>query len=150
MLNEVDIEVTGLDELDRKMAEFSSEFNRVAVAGGVEAAAAFMAARAKQNAPEMTEEFGNRKPGELRESIGVVMRKLSVDHPNLTSAWVGPIYGVTGEVNPNQDPAYWGQYVEFGSAHNPTPKSFLRRSVDEGTTEAVDVFVKTTSSYFEK
>lgn len=148
MLNEVDIEVTGLDELDKEMDKFTPEFNRTAVADGVEAAAAYLAAMAQGLAPLITEEFGSRKPGELRDSIGVVMRAVSPDHPNLTRAWVCPIYGVSGSSEPNQDPGYWGQYVEYGSEHNPTAEPYLRPAVDEGAAAAVALFVQTAASHF--
>jgi hypothetical protein len=148
MLNEIDIEVAGLDELDKVMARFPAEFNRTAVADGVEAAAAFLAAKAQQKAPLVSKNFGSRRPGELRDSIGVVIRKLAADRPELTRAWVGPIYGISGAPNPNQDPGYWGQYVEYGSEHNPVPEPYLRPAADEGASEAVEIFVRTASAHF--
>ena len=147
-LNEIDIEVTGLDDLDREMAKFTAEFNRTAVADGVEAAAAFLAAKAQGYAPIITKGYGSRKPGELKNSIGVVMRKLSADKPHLTSARVCPLYGVSGSSDPNQDPGYWGQYVEYGSEHNPVPEPYLRPAVDGGATEAVSIFVETAAAHF--
>ena len=84
MPEEIEFEVTGLDELDRSMSQFGAEFNRTAVVDGVEAAAAFLAAEAQARAPVQSEEFGSRKPGELRDSIGVYMRKGSQDHPEMS------------------------------------------------------------------
>jgi hypothetical protein len=148
MLNEIDIEVTGLDELDRAMANFLPEFNRTAVADGVEAAAAYLAAKAKEKAPLVSKNFGSRRPGELRDAISVVMRKLRDDHPELTRAWVGPIYGTSGATHPNQDPGYWGQFVEYGSEHNPVAEPYLRPTVDGDSAAAVEIFVREASSHF--
>jgi hypothetical protein len=115
---------------------------------GVEAAAAFLAAKAQQKAPLVSKNFGSRKPGELRNSIGVVLRKLSADYPEYTNAWVCPVYGTSGASDPNQDPGYWGQYVEFGSEHNPVPEPYLRPAFDEGASAAVNIFVQTVSKFF--
>jgi HK97 gp10 family phage protein len=148
MLDEIEIEVTGLDELDRSMARFSAEFNRTAMVEGVQAAATFLAERARQKAPLVSKNFGRRKPGELRDSIGVVMRKFGIDHPEYTCATVCPVYGISGAPDSSQDPGVWGQYVEFGSVHNPIPEPYLRPAFDEGAAEAVNIFVQTAAKFF--
>jgi len=147
-LDEIEIEITGLDEIDRAMAKFPAEFNRTAIADGVEAAAAYLGAMAQGLAPELTEGYGSREPGELRKSIGVYMRKVSADRPELTTAWVGPMYGVSGSSSPEQDPGKWGQYVEFGSEHNRVPEPYLRPALDGGAAAAFEIFVQTVSAHF--
>jgi hypothetical protein len=145
-LNEFDIEVEGLEELDARMEAFPAEFNRACARDGVEAMCVYLAGLAQDNAPVMTEAFGKREPGELRDSIGVIMEDVRANNPTYTSGLVTPIYDGGGQ----ESPGVWGKFVEYGSVHNPDPKPFLRPAVDGGAAEAIDICVRVTGESLDK
>jgi hypothetical protein len=144
---EIDFEVTGLDELERNMDAFGPMISRDICTEGIQAAAAYLASLAQSHAPVIVKSFGSREPGELRGSIGVVMKEIHPDHPENTGAYVGPLYLKSGD---DQDPGYWGQYVEYGSVHNEIPEPYLRPALDEGGQRAIDVFVAVASEKFDE
>lgn len=161
-LNEFDIEVEGLEELDARMEAFPAEFNRECARDGVEAMCVYLALLAQANAPVMTEAFGNREPGELRDSIGVIMEDVVASQPWYTNGLVTPIYEGGGL----QTPGVWGKFVEYGHdvvvggekryghggevVGHVEPHPFLRPAVDEGAEAAIDICVRVVGESLDK
>jgi HK97 gp10 family phage protein len=134
-----DLEIYGLDEMEKKMDAFGPEFTRKCVTQGVEAASNLLKEVMKGRAPVSTEY--SAQPGELRDSIDILLKAQNVDRPNVVAAAISPIYEKSeGE----QSPGYYCRFVEYGSVHNPHPDAFMRGTIDEAGMKAIDLCITVT------
>jgi HK97 gp10 family phage protein len=132
---DVQVSITGLESLEKALENAGPKLAKAALRKGLKAAAQPLIDAAKSAAPVMTEGTPQRRPGELRDSIGLVT-KLSSREENGT-AHIGPMYD---KKHGSDSPGVWGKFVEFGSIHNPQPNPFMRRAFDAAGKAALDKF----------
>ncbi len=135
-----DVEIVGLEDLERRMTEFAPQFNRACIRRGVDAGAAVLVGAAKGFAPTLKPHTSTskREPGELRDAIEAIPDPVDANNPSRTGSTVSPTY--TKSDGPDS-PGVWGKFVEYGSVHNPQPEPFLRPAIDGSGMEAIDVCI---------
>lgn len=142
-VDDISLEIYGLDEMERKMDAFGPEFTRECVTEGVIAASELLAEVMRSRAPISTEFDQDREPGTLRDSIGVIMDESDADRPDYVSAAISPEYEKS---EGQQSPGYYCRFVEYGSAHNPQPEPFMRPTLDEAGGAAIERCITVTSA----
>ena len=141
-IEEMSLEIYGLEEMEKKMDAFGPEFTRECVTKGVVEASEFLADLMRSRAPVSTDFDSDREPGTLRDSIGVIMDPMKADKPDYVSASISPEYEKS---EGDQSPGYYSRFVEYGSAHN-QPEPFMRPTVDEGGMAAIDRCITVTGA----
>jgi HK97 gp10 family phage protein len=127
---EFTVEISGLKELEDTLADLGPQLAKKALRKALKAAAEPLVEAAKAKAPVLAEGTPQRRPGELRDSIGV---QIKFDEKNQQAvAHIGPDKKI-----------YWSPMVEYGSVHNPTPVPFMRSSFDGSGKEALEKFTET-------
>lgn len=132
-----EVKIDGLKEVEEALQDAGPTLARKALRKALKEAAAPLVEAARANAPVLKEGTPQRRPGELRDSIGVVV-KTSPKNGSAT-AQIGPLYDGKSE---GDSPGVYGMWVEFGSIHNPKPNPYMRRAFDGVSKEALDKFTE--------
>lgn len=117
----VTVQLEGIDELKRALADVSKQIRTKAVRGALRQAGNIIKKQAQSNAPILKSPAQNRKPGTLRRSITVRASKFARRNKDEgVYISVRPLrgsrqkrLGKAGANNPN-DPFYW-RFLEFGT-----------------------------------
>jgi HK97 gp10 family phage protein len=142
-IEELSLEIYGLEDMEKKMDAFGPEFTRECVTKGVLEASELLADVMRSRAPVATDFDTDRDPGTLRDSIGVISDPLKSDKPDFVSATISPEYEKS---DGQQSPGYWCRFVEYGSEHNPHPQPFMRPTLDEAGMAAIDLCITVTGA----
>ena len=141
----LDLSFVGWDEIDRMMQELGPEFSRRCVTRGVFAASQLLAAEMKGRCP-VGVSF-EKQPGEMRDAIDVLPKKFNQDRPDVIAATISPTYE---KKEGQESPGYYCRFVEYGSVHNPHPQPFMRNTIDDAGSAAIDYCIEVTATEFEK
>ena len=141
-MDEIEVEVTGLDELAKKLDnipyKFAQRIQRTALQAGGEVFEAEMRA----NAPVASERaHPDAAPGELRDSIGVKIR-LGKDLDS-SVAKIGPLYD-KGKYSGNRrtwSPGIYGFFVEYGTKIMEA-QPFIRPAYQAGRERAFSAYAQ--------
>lgn len=117
----VTVQLEGIDELKRALADVSKQIRTKAVRGALRQAGNIIKKQAQSNAPILKSPAPNRKPGTIRRSITVRASKFARRNKDEgVYISVRPLrgsrqkrLGKAGANNPN-DPFYW-RFLEFGT-----------------------------------
>lgn len=135
MADKVSVQMRGVPELKRALAELPRTLRRKVLLTGLRAAAKVVLEAARRSAPVLKDTLPNeyRRRGTLRRQLKIRVSRVSKQQGNVgVFVNVKPMQG-GGAKNPN-DPFYW-RFVEFGTkAHFIKPKN--RKALAIGITGA--------------
>lgn len=149
------VELHGVDELRRSLADAAKTIRTKAVRAALRKGAATITKEARVLAPVLAAPTKTRKPGTVRKAIVARPSKFA-RRAGDEGIFIGvrPLRGArqkklgrAGAKNPN-DPFYW-RFLEFGTRHI-RPRRFLARAADSRGAEAVNTFMQHVIPQIEK
>ena len=133
---ELTVQVLGLKGVEDALAQAGPKLAKRALRKALRAGGEVMVDAAKGRAPVLKQGTPQRKPGELRDSIGMVV-KLSPTKESGTVR-IGPL---RDKAKGKNSPGIWGSFVEFGSVHG-AAQPFMRPGFDSSKEAALDKFTE--------
>ena|ERR1035437_1025047 len=133
---ELTVQVLGLKGVEDALAQAGPKLAKRALRKALRAGGEVMVDAAKGRAPVLKQGTPQRKPGELRDSIGMVV-KLSPTEESGTVR-IGPL---RDKAKGKNSPGIWGSFVEFGSVHG-AAQPFMRPGFDSSKEAALDKFTE--------
>lgn len=168
MADGFEVKLTGIDELNKALADATKQIRTKAVRSALRKAANVIRDEAKRNAPVLSVPTKRRKPGTVRDAIVVRFSKLARKDGNegvfigvkpakgAKYKKVGKLFGISirakvrnskrGADSPD-DPYYW-RFLEFGTKKM-SARKFMTNAADKGN-EAIKVFMDSVIPQIEK
>lgn len=132
----VTVEVRGLKGIEDALAQAGPRIAKRALRKALKAGSDVLVREAKELAPILKEPDPRRKPGDLRDSIGAVI-KLSPSQQSGT-AHVGPLIDSKAD---SDSPGVYGLFEEFGTIDS-AADPYLRPAFDAAAEAAKDAFAE--------
>lgn len=129
---EEDVEITGLEDCERKLHELGPKLATRALKDALQAAGEVFQAAIEARAPYGPHRFAHTNEvvyGAIQQNIDVGLQMLVLEDGGMVR--VGPDKKV-----------FWAKFCEFGTVHEPA-RPFIRPAFDESKEDALDAFVKT-------
>jgi len=130
----IEIEVQGLKGVEDALSQAGPKLAKRALRKALSAAGQTMVGAAKRRAPVLTKATKQRRPGELRDSVGMTIRLSPKGESGMVH--VGP---VKDKARGKQAPGVWGLFVEFGSVHG-AAQPFMRPAFEQSNQPALEKF----------
>lgn len=128
MSNTLEVEITGLDELEAKLKDIGDKLARKHLRKALRAGGKVLQEALVESAPVATGDTpAGHDPGTLRDSIRPRLGMSSIKEEGKVS------------VGPSKD-AFWGRFSEFGTRHEPA-RPWIRSAFDSSAQVALNAFV---------
>jgi HK97 gp10 family phage protein len=133
---EITVEVQGLKGVEAALEDAGPKLAKRALRKALRAGGQLMVDAAKARAPLLKEATKRRKPGDLRDSIGMKVALSAKQESGTVS--VGPM---RDRSKGKDSPGIWGMFVEFGSVHG-AAQPFMRPGFDYSSQPALEAFTE--------